>query len=365
MTIADLVLYRLVSWLEGTLEAGFDCGKLQRINSSILNNYPLLRQHRESIDKIPSIVGFHKRFQAPYSTFDFTPEEEEPQKSNRKKAINRPKRVRLTKSDGFPKNVSRSRSADQMPKLRRRPSLEENDPTVSLAPKNTDKMIARPIQRKASFDCDAVEEIDDPTSKTRGASMPPRLRSIILDDDDDDDVNFSDDVSDTDDLNVSSTSLLSFSGRDMFISSPRKQKSDEFWDDSSSTSFDDESSFSSIERELENFKNSLPSLLKKESGVSSPPLQVLPLPPSGLRVNGDQAAKKTRRKKASRIKRKSKAANEKRATRPKLPANTPRHLPPKKKQGKLIGKKEPPADSTRDLSKPVPSIKRKKISNDN
>lgn len=103
---------------------------------------------------------------------------------------NHPRGVRRRpSSDGFPKNVSRSKSLDQIPNkpgwrhpgfsapspAKRRLSRENIEREPERKAKKTDKMMAAPLRRKASFDSELPADTNEESRhKSHGALMPPR-----------------------------------------------------------------------------------------------------------------------------------------------------------------------------------------------
>ena len=78
VTIADLLLYQLVSWLDGSFGACLNGFMMEGFPADMLNEYPLLQLHKERIEEMPQIKSFRSLHGHPYSSFDFVPEEESP-----------------------------------------------------------------------------------------------------------------------------------------------------------------------------------------------------------------------------------------------------------------------------------------------
>lgn len=113
--------------------------------------------------------------------------------------------------------------------------------------------------------------------------------------------------------------------------SPTRKKRDEFWDESSSESFDDESSFSSVEHDLKGLKKRLKSPLENKSKYS---------PEQGPAPYNWKVDRKKRRKKKKEEKDVRSSAKMKKV--PKLPVNMPRNQPTKR-PSKGEPRKEVPA----------------------
>ena len=390
-----MFLYHLVSWLQdGGADSGVLDGELFAIGSSVLDDYPLLRQHKASIERDPAVVYFRDQHKSPYSTFDFVPQDAAPEATvgkgidsrpagvrrrpsgdglsvselrsdNRPKIVRRlpstdsipsndkrlnnrpPRRAKRTSSQGvLPKNVARSKSSDMVPKAPVRPGPNgtvEGD-SVSGNDKKSFSTMKTPLRRKESFDVDSFGS----GRKSRGGSMPPRPRPTIFDDDDDY-VNFSDESEI--DLNESFASLSGVSppppthsptlGRNPSINSPKRGKREEFWDDSSTSSFDDETSRSSVEHDLAAL-NMRVAVKRKEEEASRE------------RQSAAQKEKKRRKKAESRPK--------KNTAHIVLPSNAPRHVAPKKKKKpprkqpakKTIPAKKNPSPKTSNNLKKIP-----------
>jgi Glutathione S-transferase, C-terminal domain len=336
LTVTDLVLYHLSSWLDGGLDGGIVGGEVCVNDSSVLDSYPLVRQHKESIDNLFSVIEFRDQYKSPYSTFDFVPPNVDASRSDKNVPDNLPRGAkRRLSTDGLPKNVSRCKSSDQITKhpgapspAKRRSSKDDNDLELQEhETKKTDKMMSTPMRRKPSFEVDEVED-EFPRRKPRGVSLPPRPRPTIIDDDDDDDkdFNFSDESEELEDLNNSAKSLLDFAGM---------KNRNELWDDSSTDSFDDESSFSSVEHNLEGLKVRLQSGIGKEKKIpsSSDP---------GSRKKKAGKKKKRKRKKDKKNKKSRRESDTIEKIAPKLPANTPRHVKRTRKSDSILGMKKTP-----------------------
>ena len=375
VTIADLFLYHLVAWLDGGLDGGLLDGELRAIDSSVLDEYPLLRQHNEAIERNPAVVNFREQHKSPYLTFDFVPQDSAPGVSEGKRADSRPARVkrmpssdglprnekrsgnrlrgarRIPSNDGLPRNVARSKSSDGISApfpAKRRESLRENDDAFSNQAKEADTMMKAPLRRKASFDYVADDDFG-PGRKARGASMPPRARPVIIDDDEDDNVNFSDESDNSTDLNESYASLLAGDqqfthsptfGRSKFTNSPLRKKRDEFWDDSSTSSFGDGTSLSSVEHDLAALNMRVEVKREEERASLSDPV---------ASHEKDDAIQRKKR----RTKKKPAPGTTRKIAPPRLPVNAPRHVPPKRKKAIVTKKvdvvKASPAKATRNL----------------
>ena len=360
-----MFLYHLVSWLQDSgSDSGVLDGELLAIGSSVLNDYPLLRQHKASIERNSAVIYFRDQHKSPYSTFDFIPQNIVPESAggkvmdsrpagvrrmpsgdglpiselrsdNRPKIVRRlpstdsipsddrrlnnrpPRRAKRTSSQGgLPKNVARSKSSDQVPKapVRQAPNGTADDDSCSGNTKKTGSITKTPLRRKESFDVDSFGS----GRISRGGSMPPRARPAIFDDDDDY-VNFSDESEI--DLNESFASLGGVPppppthsptlGGNQYMYSPKRDKRDEFWDDSSTSSFDDETSRSSVEHDLAALKMRVEVKRKEEEA-------------SRERQSAAQKEKKRRKKAESRPKKNTGHIV--------LPSNAPRHVAPKKRK---------------------------------
>ncbi|CAB9506161.1 S-crystallin [Seminavis robusta] len=325
MTVADLSVYHLSSWLNGGLDGGVQGGDAYMFDSSILEKYPLLRKHREAIENHISVVRFREQFQSPYSSFDFVPYDDS-ESSGNQLSDNLPRGARRRLSaDHLPKNVARSKSSDHLPRhpgfsapspAKRRSSKDDNEP--SQPAKKTDKMMSAPLRRKPSFDSDEAEE-ELPRRKSRGMSLPPRTRPIIIDDDEDDDLGFSDESEDSEDQPGAS-----------YLLNLGSKKANELFDDSSTDSFDDEASTTSVEHGLEGLKNRLQSALEKEKELSSSD-------PTARKKKADKKKKHKKKKDKKKKKKKSKRESDTMVP-PKLPPNTPRASSTKKSSEKSLSK---------------------------
>jgi glutathione S-transferase len=65
VTIADLRLYQLATWI--------DSGALDGVPSSVLDTYPEIKQHMLQIREIPEVKEFYAKHSAPYGDFDYVP----------------------------------------------------------------------------------------------------------------------------------------------------------------------------------------------------------------------------------------------------------------------------------------------------
>ena len=75
LTIADLRLYQLHSWLSGSFGACLNGDRLDGMTEEILNGFPLLELHKERVEELCDVVAYRSQFSWPYSTFDFSPDE--------------------------------------------------------------------------------------------------------------------------------------------------------------------------------------------------------------------------------------------------------------------------------------------------
>ena len=67
ITIADLALHRFVAWISG--------GFMDGIPADLVNGYPKLKKHFDTIEALPEVVAFRKNYPTPYpDSFDYVPE---------------------------------------------------------------------------------------------------------------------------------------------------------------------------------------------------------------------------------------------------------------------------------------------------
>ena len=337
LTIADLTLYHLVGWLDGSLDSGIYGGKLGAVDSSILDDYPLVRQHKELVQNYPGATAFHSKYSPPYCTFDFQPPINERENDlGQQQLDNLPKGVRRQKSKelGVPKRrttPSRKQNFSAPSPVRRRPTQSEGDKDLLEGNKKTDKLLSVPLRKKETFDYYSSIDNDDVDDHNESES---KLRTLLFQNESEDnlDISFSDDTEDDYNPNDSRTSLLG-SSQSVLLASPKKTREelwDSFRDDSSTTSFDDDSSISSIEHDLETLKNStLKEIPKSDAGVS----------PSAIPAN---LYKKSKHKDSKRKKKKKKKTSKSKKEKPIpiLPVNPPRHIPPKRKGKKTARPKK-------------------------
>lgn len=79
VTIADLRLYQLHTWLSGSFGACLRGDRLDGMPPDILKGFPLLELHKERVEEIAEVMAFRSHFSWPYSTFYFDPDEENEQ----------------------------------------------------------------------------------------------------------------------------------------------------------------------------------------------------------------------------------------------------------------------------------------------
>jgi len=65
VTVADLQLYRITSWLRK--------GIIEGISKDILFDYPRVQAHYEKIESLPEVQVWRSKHAEPYPTFDFSP----------------------------------------------------------------------------------------------------------------------------------------------------------------------------------------------------------------------------------------------------------------------------------------------------
>ena len=75
LTIADLRLYQLHTWLSGSFGACLHGERLDGMPKEILNGFPLLELHKERVEETSDVMAFRGQFPWPYATFNFNPDE--------------------------------------------------------------------------------------------------------------------------------------------------------------------------------------------------------------------------------------------------------------------------------------------------
>ncbi|KAL7563578.1 hypothetical protein ACA910_006469 [Epithemia clementina (nom. ined.)] len=68
ITIADLCLHRITSWIGS--------GILSGIPADLVDQYPALKKHYTAIEALPEVLAFRKKYPTPYTTFDYVPDED-------------------------------------------------------------------------------------------------------------------------------------------------------------------------------------------------------------------------------------------------------------------------------------------------
>jgi glutathione S-transferase len=67
VTIADLLLHRIATWLSSGMLDGF--------STDVLDGYSLVKAHGDKIEAIPEVISWRKSHPTPYTDFDFVPPE--------------------------------------------------------------------------------------------------------------------------------------------------------------------------------------------------------------------------------------------------------------------------------------------------
>jgi hypothetical protein len=73
VSIADLKLNQLVCWISGGTGDGDGPSLLLGIESSLVDNYPLLLRHKMQVETLPEVLSWRAKYSPPYSFLEYRP----------------------------------------------------------------------------------------------------------------------------------------------------------------------------------------------------------------------------------------------------------------------------------------------------